>query len=325
MEAIRDNLSKIAETNIPVLIEGESGTGKEIIARFIHQRSHWASTPFVKVNCPSVSGALGESRLFGYGKSTFTRPLGTKQGRVDPVDCGILFLDEVSELDVSLQSRLLESLQDGQFCPAGARDGKKADIRVVCATNRVLDREVGAGHFRQDLYYRIAGVVLRLPALRQRIADIPHLADYLIRIYSQRYQRVVPPLSPGTCALLQAHQWPGNIRELENLCKRYVILGAEDVITSEMMSRTAGLVESGFAAGKSISLKQITKNATKDLENKIIFSTLQATKWNRKQAARNLKISYRALLYKLKKAGLDGDNRVSNGSGRGSIDMDPLR
>ncbi len=325
MEAIRDNLLKIAETNIPVLIEGESGTGKEIIAKFIHQRSHWAPGPFVKVSCPSASGTLVQSELFGYGEATSAGTIGAIPGRAEMADCGTLFLDEISELDVSLQSKLLELLQDGQFCPVNARDGKRIDIRVVCATNRVLDREVAAGRFRQDLYYRITGVVLRLPALRQRVADIPQIADYLIRVYSQRYQRNAGPLSPGTRALLQAHQWPGNIRELENLCKRYVIFGTEDVITSEMITRTSQRAEPNFVEGKSISLKQVTRNATKNLENKIILSALQATKWNRKQAARNLKISYRALLYKMKKAGLDGNNHASNGSGQNLIDLDPQR
>jgi len=325
MEAIRDNLLKIAETNIPVLIEGESGTGKEIIAKFIHLRSHWAPGPFVKVSCPSASGTLVQNELFGYGEGASAGATGSGARRDEMGDCGTLFLDEISELDVSLQSKLLELLQDGQFYPADARGERKVDIRVVCATNRALDREVAAGRFRQDLYYRITGVVLRLPALRQRVADIPQIADYLIRVYSQRYQRNVGPLSPGTRALLQAHQWPGNIRELENLCKRYVVFGTEDVITGEMIARTSERAQPNFAGGKSISLKQVTKNATKNLENKIILSALQATKWNRKQAARNLKISYRALLYKMKKAGLDGNDHASNGSRPDFIDLDPHR
>jgi two-component system response regulator AtoC len=305
MAAIRNNLEKIVDTNIPILIEGESGTGKEVIARYIHQRSLWSQGPFVKVNCPAIPGTLVESELFGYERGAFTGAFGYKPGRVEMADRGTLFLDEISELALSLQSKLLQLLQDGQFCPIGGREEKKVDIRVICATNRQLEREAGAGRFRQDLYYRITGVVLQLPPLRERTEDLGLLVSHFIALHGERYRRAAPPLSASTMSLMRAHQWPGNIRELENLIKRYVVLGSEDVITRELRSRNVEQFNPEIPVGDSLPLKKVTRDAIRDLESKIILNTLQANHWNRKRAARALKISYRALLYKLKRTGLD--------------------
>jgi len=304
MAAIRESLLKVADTNIPVLIEGESGTGKEIICKYIHQLSIWANGPFVKVNCPAIPGTLVESELFGYEKGAFTGAFGAKPGRVEMAHCGTLFLDEISELDLPLQSKLLQLLQDGQFSRIGASAEMKVDVRVVCATNRQLQREVTGGRFRQDLYYRITGLILRLPPLRERIGDISMLAEYLIGLHSERYKREVPPLSASTLMLMKTHPWSGNVRELENLMKRYVVLGTEDVITKELNWRTTSHIDLEFAPEGSIALSQVTREAVKDLESKIILSTLQANQWNRKRAARALHISYRSLLYKLKRAGI---------------------
>jgi two-component system response regulator AtoC len=305
MAEIRHSIEKIAGTNIPVLLEGESGTGKEVIANFIHRNSLWSGGPFVKVNCPAIPGTLVESELFGYERGAFTGAYGAKPGRVAMADCGTLFLDEISELALNLQSKLLQLLQDGQFCPIGARQDKKIEIRVVCATNRRLDREIASGRFRQDLFYRISGMVIQLPPLRERVADIPILVNYFISVHSKRYQRRVPPLSPATMALLRTHEWPGNIRELENLTKRYVVLGTEGMITRELKSRRLEHFEPDVPLDNSVPLKEVTRGAIRDLESKIILSTLEANHWNRKRAAQELKISYRALLYKLKRSGLD--------------------
>ena len=304
MAAIRESLLKVADTNIPVLIEGESGTGKEIICKYIHKLSIWADGPFVKVNCPAIPGTLVESELFGYEKGAFTGAFGAKPGRVEMAHCGTLFLDEISELDLPLQSKLLQLLQDGQFSRIGASAETKVDVRVVCATNRQLQREVTNGRFRQDLYYRITGLILRLPPLRERIGDISMLAEYLIGLHSERYKREVPPLSTSTLMLMKTHPWSGNVRELENLMKRYVVLGTEDVITKELNWRTTSHIDLEVAPEGSIALSQVTREAVKDLESKIILSTLQANQWNRKRAARALHISYRSLLYKLKRAGI---------------------
>jgi transcriptional regulator with PAS, ATPase and Fis domain len=305
MNGIRDSIQKFAGTNIPVLIEGESGTGKEVIAKYIHQHSHWSMGPFVNVSCPGVSGSPVESELFGYERGTIPGAGGAKPGSLGMADCGTLFLDEISELAPNLQSKMLQLLQDGQFCPIAAREAKRAGIRVVCATNRRLDQEIANGRFRQDLFYRIAGVVVTLPPLRERAADIAKLVAYFIRLYSERYQRSVPSLSSATLALLSSQPWPGNIRELENLTKRYVVLGAEDGIIRELKVRNGHAIGSGLPLDASIPLKKVTRDAVRELESKIILSTLQANHWNRKRAARVLKISYRALLYKLKRSGLD--------------------
>jgi transcriptional regulator with PAS, ATPase and Fis domain len=178
-------------------------------------------------------------------------------------------------------------------------------MRVICATNRQLEREVGGGRFRQDLYYRITGVVLQLPPLRERTEDLSLLVPYFIELHGERYRRSVPPLSSSTMGLLRAHQWPGNIRELENLIKRYVVLGSEDVITNELRARNVEQFNPEVPVGDSVALKKVTRDAVRDLESKIILNTLQANHWNRKRAARALKISYRALLYKLKRTGLE--------------------
>jgi two-component system response regulator AtoC len=305
MAAIRDSVHKVADTNIPVLIEGESGTGKEIIAKYLHRRSTWAAGPFVKVNCPAIPNTLVESELFGYEKGAFTGAFGAKPGRVAMADCGVLFLDEISELAIELQAKLLQLLQDGQFCPIGGREDTKVDVRVVCATNRQLQQEVAAGRFRQDLLYRINVVVLRLPPLRERTGDIPALVDHFLEQHSRAYKRKTQALSSSAMNRLKVHNWPGNIRELENLIKRYVVLGDEDVIMADLTAPAIANYIPELLPDKSIALKKVTRAAVKDLEGRIILNTLQAHRWNRKQAARALNISYRALLYKLKESGLD--------------------
>src|SRR5256884_9899751 len=187
MRALRERLDKVACANVPVLIQGESGTGKDIIARMIHSLSPWKSGPFVKVNCPAIPGTLLESELFGYEKGALTGAYGMKPGRVELAHRGTLFLDEISELDPSLQSKLLQLLQDGQFCRIGAQEDKKVEVRVVCATNRRLESEIESGAFRQDLYYRINVVNLHMPALRERRGDIEDLGSYFFSNYNRKY------------------------------------------------------------------------------------------------------------------------------------------
>ena len=305
MQSVRERIQKIAASNLPVLIEGESGTGKDIVARIIHNLSPWESGPYVKVNCPAIPGTLMESELFGYEKGSFTGAYGAKPGRVELANRGTLFLDEISELEFGLQSKLLQLLQDGQFCSIGAQVDKKVEVRVVCATNRQLEREVESGRFRQDLFYRINVVNIQMPSLRDRTADIPILVQYFLSLYNEKYNTRARPLSPQLLAQLQRYHWPGNIRELENLLRRYAILGTEDAITSELMARKQPEpVDEEFTFNGPISLKKVTRQATLDLERKIILKVLQANHWNRKRAARALNISYRALLYKIRDVGL---------------------
>src|SRR6202161_3530578 len=196
MRALRERLAKIAGANVPVLIQGESGTGKDIIARMIHASSPWKSGPWVKVNCPAIPGTLLESELFGYEKGAFTGAFGTKPGRVEMAHRGTLFLDEISALDMSLQSKLLQLLQDGQFCRIGAQEDKKVEVRVVCATNRKLEEEIANGTFRADLFYRINVVNLHMPPLRERISDLPELGTYFLDCYNRIFYARATPLSP---------------------------------------------------------------------------------------------------------------------------------
>ncbi len=304
MQSLRERMDKVASANVPVLIQGESGTGKDIIARMIHARSPWRTGPFVKINCPAIPGTLLESELFGYEKGAFTGAYGSKPGRVELAHRGSLFLDEISELDLALQSKLLQLLQDGQFCRIGAQEDKKVEVRVVCATNRRLEEEIESGTFRQDLFYRINVVNLHLPPLRERRGDIEDLVAYFLEYYNRKYNCRARALSLDLMSALQKYHWPGNIRELENLIKRYVILGNEEVISSDLVGREQEFFNPDINLDGPISLKKLTRQATRELERKVILKVLQAHHWNRKQTARALSISYRALLYKIRDAGL---------------------
>ncbi len=304
MRALRERLQKLAGANVPVLIQGESGTGKDIIARMIHGLSPWRTGPFVKVNCPAIPGTLLESELFGYEKGAFTGAYGSKPGRVELAHRGTLFLDEISELDSALQSKLLQLLQDGQFCRIGAQEDKKVEVRVVCATNRQLEQEIATGTFRQDLFYRINVVNLHMPALRERAADIPELVAYFLDYYNRKYNCRARELSDELMGMLQKYHWPGNIRELENLIKRYVILGTEEAIANDLISQERDVFNPEISLDGPISLKKLTRQAVRELERKVILKVLQANHWNRKQSARALSISYRALLYKIRDTGL---------------------
>ncbi len=310
MREVRRRLERLVGANIPVLLQGESGTGKDIIAKLFHRYSPWNKGPFVKVNCPAIPGTLLESELFGYERGAFTGAYGSKPGRVELAHRGTLFLDEISELDFDLQSKLLQLLQDGQFCRIGAQEDKRVEVRVVCATNRDLQAEVEGGRFRQDLYYRIAVVTIHLPPLRERAADLPDIINYLLQVHNEKYNAQARPLSSNLISRLQRYHWPGNIRELENLIRRYVILGTEDAIVNELIAPTpnhAFPVE--IPLDGDLSLKKLTRQAVRDLEGRIILKVLQANNWNRKKTARVLNISYRALLYKIRDAGISSSRR----------------
>ncbi len=304
MRQVQEKLAKVAQAQVPVLIGGESGTGKEIIARLLHLRSPWSAGPFVKVNCPAIPGTLLESELFGYEKGAFTGAYGSKPGRVELAHRGSLFMDEISELDPALQAKLLQLLQDGQFCRIGSQEDTRVEVRFICATNRDLSHEIETGTFRQDLFYRINVVNIQLPPLRERVKDIPTLVDYFLGVYNRSFNRRVRPFSSSILNMLERYHWPGNIRELENMMKRYVILEAEEAIGSELLQREQNPFHGELITESNVSLKRITRQAVRDLERKIILKTLQDHNWNRKQAARVLEISYRALLYKIRDAGL---------------------
>src|ERR1700676_4614918 len=310
MQAVRSRLGKVAAANVPVLIHGESGTGKDIIAKLVHALSPWKSGPFVKVNCPAIPGTLLESELFGYEPRAFTGAYGSKPGRVEMAHRGTLFLDEISELDMPLQSKLLQLLQDGQFCRIGAQEDKKVEVRVVCATNRKLESEIANGTFRADLFYRINVVNLHMPALRERRGDIEDLCTYFLEFYNRKFNCRARPLSNEVLAVLHKYHWPGNIRELENLIKRYVILGHEEVITNDLVACEPDFFNPEISLDGPISLKKLTRQCVRELERKVILKVLQQHHWNRKQSARALGISYRALLYKIRDAGLPSNRAL---------------
>ena len=310
MQAIRQRVEKIANANIPVLIQGESGTGKELIAQLIHYRSPLAQGPLVKVNCPAIPGTLLESELFGYEKGAFTGAYGFKPGRVELAHGGALFLDEIGDLDMALQAKLLQLLQDGKFCRIGGQEDTRVELRVICATNQPLEQQVENGTFRQDLFYRINVVNLQLPPLRARLEDISTLSNYFLEHYNDKYNAKGKPLSPQVLRLMQNYNWPGNIRELENLIKRYVILGSEESITNELVSRNQTQFVPTVPADGTVSLKRVTREAVRELERQVILKALHSHNWNRKRAARALGISYRALLYKIRDAGLPSTRSV---------------
>jgi two-component system response regulator AtoC len=300
MREVRQKAEKVAATNVPVLIQGESGTGKEILAKFIHANCPWGDGPFVKVSCPAIPGTLVESELFGYERGAFTGAHATKPGRIEQAHLGTLFLDEIGELEPGLQAKLLHVLQDGQFSRIGAREDKRIEARVVCATNRDLESEIEASRFRRDLYYRINVVNLYVPPLRRRAEDIPALVLYFLHIYSREYACPERTLSTRTLELLKSFDWPGNIRQLENLIRRFVIMGSEETLTSDLVFSRPGTSPEDFTWEQGVSLKDVKRQATRDLERRIILRALREHQWNRRKAASALKISYRALLYKLR-------------------------
>ena len=304
MQEVRRQLPRIAANDIPVLIYGESGTGKEIIANLIHRNSACAGSAFIKINCPAIPGMLLESELFGYERGAFTGAYAPKPGRVELAKGGTLFLDEISEMDASLQSKLLQFLQDGEFSRIGGQESRRVEVRTICATNRNLEAQIENGTFRQDLFYRINVITIRLPALRERSSDIPQLAAYFLSVYNKQFNCSAKPLSAAAVRSLTDYSWPGNIRQLENVMKRYAIFGTEDAIFTELQQADAPAFMPIFTLDGSVSLKKITRDAVRDLERHIIVKSLQASNWNRKRAARLLSISYRALLYKIKDSGI---------------------
>ena len=304
MQEFRQKIQKFAPTNVPLLLQGESGTGKGLLARYIHSRSSVAAGPFVNVNCAAIPGTLLESELFGYEKGAFTGAYTSKPGRVEMANMGTLFLDGIDEIDLTLQAKLLQLLQDAQFSRIGGREETCVQIRVICAANRHLEHEIAAGRFRADLYYRVNVARVELPTLRSRIEDVPQLVMHFYDRHRLRHKSSAGPISLTLLRLFEKHTWPGNIRELENLIERYVILGSEENIAGELANWQRTPVVSELSTYGPIHLKKVTRKAVRELESRIILGALEANRWNRKRAARDLRISYRALLYKIRQAGL---------------------
>jgi two-component system response regulator AtoC len=304
MSEVRHRAEKICNTNIPVLLCGEGGTGKEALARWIHWQSRCSQGQFVKVNCAAIPGNLLESELFGYERGAFTGAYISKPGRVELAHNGTLFLDEIADLEMGLQSKILHFLQDGCFSRIGDQVERAVNVRVICATNRDLEQAIAAGNFRADLFYRINVVRLWLPRLRDRKEDIPALAEYFRTLHQQQFAIESRPLSAEMIEDLQNSNWPGNVRELSNGMARHVLLGPEATLGQasppERLTARSVIRE---AVGE-MPLKCIAKAATQGLERAVILASLRAHQWNRRKTAAALQISYRALIYKIRDAGL---------------------
>jgi two-component system response regulator AtoC len=321
MKEIRDIIEQVADTDITVLIRGESGTGKEVVARTLFQLSSRRERPFVKVNCAALPSELLESELFGFEKGAFTGAQKRKLGKFEYANHGTIFLDEIGEMSPALQAKLLQVLQDGEFSRLGGESDIKVDTRVIAATNRNLEKAVREGSFREDLFYRLNVVTVELPPLRERRDAIPLLVDFFLHKYNEQYRKHLKALSPETMELLLRHSWPGNVRELENLVKRMVVLGSDQSVAQELAARVGTRREEAgggafdlaalgvdFSNGSGVDLKAVSKRASQMAEKRVIERVLHQTRWNRKEAAERLQISYKALLYKMKEAGLSERN-----------------
>jgi two-component system response regulator AtoC len=345
MSKVQAVLDQVAGTDITVLITGESGTGKELVAKALHKASDRVNDPFIKVNCAALPRELLESELFGFEKGSFTGAHRRKYGRFEMAQNGTIFLDEISEMHLDLQSKLLHVLQEKQFFRIGGEREVKANCRILCATNKNLERMVEEGKFRRDLFYRVNVVNIVVPPLRERKDDIPLLVDYFLGRYCQMYNRETIKISPRLMEMFLNYTWQGNVRELENNVKRLIILGNEGQLIAEFQrkrengqygvmpndgpagdpgagqrARTAGRASARASAaseGESGSerdvasspgkgtLKEVSKIAQRNAEKELIEKILAQTRWNRRKAAQILDISYKALLYKIKDCGLN--------------------
>ena len=321
---IADQVGQLAKVDVPVLCLGESGTGKEVVARLIHQLSPRANQMFLKVNCAALPADLLESELFGYESGAFTGAVRSKPGKFEICHRGTILLDEVGEMPPSLQAKLLHVLQDGEFTRLGGRHPVRVDVRVLAATNVDVHLAMRTKMLREDLYYRLSGFVINLPPLRERVEDIPVLLSHYLARFAVRYS--VPPieLSPSFLDACMRYSWPGNVRELENVAKRFLILRDESLALSDLAPSTHGASHRAPAAGpaevRTDDLKTMVRGLKQEAEVEAIRRALEETHWNRKEAAGLLKISYKALLYKVRQYGLDrtpSDSRRNSEAAKG--------
>jgi len=361
MQEVSDLIERVSDTDVTVLIRGESGVGKELVARALHEQSLRKDKPFVKVNCAALPTELLESELFGFEKGAFTGAIQHKPGKFEFANHGTMFLDEIGDMSFPLQAKLLQALQDGEFSRLGGKADVRVDVRVITATNCDLEGAVAAGKFREDLYFRLNVVTITIPPLRDRREEIPMLTDHFVKKYSVQYNKPFPGISTELSRMFMEFEWPGNVRQLENLIKRMVVLGSEAPIVHELrqpatlhpwpnttspsaprpisppsqpvmpppaataiaspplaavsapapvgIDSVATVAESAAASAGNgngnVSLKDIARSAAREAERELILRMLTKTRWNRKEAAEILGISYKALLYKIKENGLD--------------------
>ena len=302
MREIEAQAQLVARSDIPVLILGESGTGKEVIAMYVHQMSRRAGRMFLKVNCAAMPADLLESELFGYEQGAFTGAVKSKPGKFEVCDGGTIFLDEIGEMPPGLQAKLLHVLQDGTFSRLGGRGPTRTDVRVIAATNVNMKEAMARKTFREDLYYRLNGLSLMLPPLRDRLDEIPAMATYFMRKGAKKYDLEPLSISEALLDALSQYNWPGNLRELENVINRYLILQDEKAVIAELsQANTAGVsAEKLPDEARNGGLKKLVRGLKGEAESSVIAGVLEETGWNRKAAANDLQISYKALLYKIK-------------------------
>ena len=311
MREIQSIVEQAARADVTVLICGETGVGKEVVARAIHAHSPRRRAAFVKVNCAAMPRELLESELFGHERGAFTGAHQRKPGRFELADGGTIFLDEIGELHPALQAKLLHVLQDGEFSRVGGRNNIRVDVRTICATNRDLAREVAANRFREDLFYRLNVINILVPPLRERRDEIPGLVAYFGQRYSRLFNFPEREVSAEGMDAFLRYAWPGNVRELENFLKRMIVLqdfGLPRTLVAPASAAPVAPAAEAFAATKGLSLKEISRRAVLEAEREVIGRALEQCRWNRVKAAKMLKISYRALLYKIKDMGLKQDS-----------------
>lgn len=300
MEEIRVQLEVAVGSNIPLWIQGEDGSGKETIAKFYHLKSAFSRGPFVKIDCSAAPTALAESKLMGCVNDSLARANGSRLGRADTSRQATRFLDEVADLNLGLQSKLFKGLQDS----VGSDAGHPVEAHIISATSHDIQGDIRAGAFREDLFQLLNGNHITLLPLRKRTEDIPSLVDYLCAKYNRIFNRHTPPLSASVLDALQDYSWPGNIRELENILRRYVIFGQESLVLSDVSGHSEFVHIPDYSKKSDLPLKSITRQVKRELERKLILRALEDNQWSRKKAASTLKISYRALLYKIRGSGI---------------------
>jgi len=306
-------LEQLAASDVPVVFQGETGTGKEVLARELHLRSRRAGRPFLKLNCAAVPLELLESELFGYEKGAFTGALNSKPGKFDQADGGTILLDEVGDMDIKLQAKLLHVLQDKQFQRLGGTETIQVDVRILAATHRDLRAEIEAGRFREDLYYRLNVVTIHVPPLRDRRDEILPLARFFLARHAEPGQPV-PSLSSELEEALLGYQWPGNIRELENLMRRFLVFPESERLAAELRNGCGNGYKrkntnhfgthSPLLGAELPTLSQLEEERNR-AEACAIQKALEAARWNRRKAAALLNIEYKAFLYRMKKLGID--------------------
>jgi two-component system response regulator AtoC len=307
-------VEQIGWSGVPVLIQGETGSGKEVLARKLHAQSARSQKPFLKLNCAALPSELVESELFGYERGAFTGAFEKKAGIFELADGGTILLDEIGDMDVRLQAKLLQVLQDQEFRRIGGKETVKVNVRILAATHRDLEKAIHERTFREDLYYRLNVIVLQVPPLRERTEDIASLGEFLIRKHADQ-NGPIPALSVGLKNAMMMYSWPGNVRELENYMRKLVIFQDPDAIARDLQARmsrkpqapirTTGSQVANIDRREDMPILEHVTKINKQAETDAILAALDSTRWNRKQAAVLLKIDYKSLLYKMKKLRID--------------------